>query len=483
MGLEILNYSSVFESLGNLLYYLYNLGRSRPPFLCQELLVEILSWLPVKSLVRFRCVSKSWKSLISDSRFVKLHLQRSSSRVNADFSHAHFLTLCDTHAFDRTYISSRCMSSLVDTHSTTAASPVCCLSGYDSIGACNGLVGLSYTYYVKRKRFFRVCFWNPATRLMSQRSPRLRSSGYFGFGYDCSCDTYKVVSVCPEETMVNVYNMGDDRWRRIQVVPLPRLRLMPPAVYVSNNINWLATLPIDILYGNHGADLMDADPYVIVSFDLGKQKYTQLSLPYCPRSMNDYWEFLPVLGVLRGCLCISENNDKIGNFEVWQMKEFGVQRSWTRLFSIHGYENFIQLPCFAMCISDNGDALLLSVSGASRGVLYTFRDKKSRGVLYTFRDKKFQGTEIANEIDGCYTENYIESLMCIKTNLFGFLNIVSDQIKRVYKVNKGCSYRYLRDGLKSSLERLRAPSKSDIVTAIAANDLPVADGLLSGFPT
>ncbi|XP_020972879.1 uncharacterized protein LOC107629816 [Arachis ipaensis] len=38
-----------------------------------ELVEKILLWLPVKSLIRFRCVSKKWLSLVSDSRFAKLH--------------------------------------------------------------------------------------------------------------------------------------------------------------------------------------------------------------------------------------------------------------------------------------------------------------------------------------------------------------------------------------------------------------------------
>ena len=42
--------------------------------------LKILSWLPVKALLRFRCVCKSWKSLMLDLSFVKLHLQRSYCR-------------------------------------------------------------------------------------------------------------------------------------------------------------------------------------------------------------------------------------------------------------------------------------------------------------------------------------------------------------------------------------------------------------------
>ncbi|KAK7256995.1 hypothetical protein RIF29_30649 [Crotalaria pallida] len=58
-------------------------ARSRhSPFLLEELIEEILSRLPVKSLAQCRCVSKSWYLLISDPKFIKLHLDRSPKYAN-----------------------------------------------------------------------------------------------------------------------------------------------------------------------------------------------------------------------------------------------------------------------------------------------------------------------------------------------------------------------------------------------------------------
>jgi hypothetical protein len=47
-------------------------------FLPVELITEILSLLSVKIIVQFKCVSKLWNTLISDSNFVDKHLKLSS---------------------------------------------------------------------------------------------------------------------------------------------------------------------------------------------------------------------------------------------------------------------------------------------------------------------------------------------------------------------------------------------------------------------
>uniref|UniRef100_A0A0D9WMC3 F-box domain-containing protein n=1 Tax=Leersia perrieri TaxID=77586 RepID=A0A0D9WMC3_9ORYZ len=41
----------------------------------EEIVEQILLRLPVKSIVRFRSVCKSWQSMIADPRFTRLHLQ------------------------------------------------------------------------------------------------------------------------------------------------------------------------------------------------------------------------------------------------------------------------------------------------------------------------------------------------------------------------------------------------------------------------
>ncbi|XP_040369750.1 F-box protein At2g23160 isoform X2 [Rosa chinensis] len=49
-------------------------------------IVEILSWLPAKSLLRFRCVCKAWRALISDPYFIRKHLSRINTKINSSYS-------------------------------------------------------------------------------------------------------------------------------------------------------------------------------------------------------------------------------------------------------------------------------------------------------------------------------------------------------------------------------------------------------------
>ncbi|KAL5769476.1 hypothetical protein ACOSP7_013630 [Xanthoceras sorbifolium] len=42
----------------------------------EDMIIEILSILPVKSLIRFRCVSKSWYALVKSSSFISKHLKK-----------------------------------------------------------------------------------------------------------------------------------------------------------------------------------------------------------------------------------------------------------------------------------------------------------------------------------------------------------------------------------------------------------------------
>nr|AFK35561.1 unknown [Lotus japonicus] len=218
-------------------------------FLPWEIQVEILSWLPVKTLMQFKCVCKSWKSLISnDKLFKKNHLHKSARNNHCLFT----LQVGEGcyHDEDEDHCLVPCpVRRLVEDPSSLIDEDGCCnLKGkYWLIDSCNGLVCFRYTWgytwgydYLQGRCRFR--FWNPATRLWSKKSPTLiMDRMLFGFGYDDSSDTYKVVGIAISlrghwETAV--YCMGDSCLREIS--SKPSLGLSPMTHWHWTVCGWLS---------------------------------------------------------------------------------------------------------------------------------------------------------------------------------------------------------------------------------------------------
>ncbi|XP_057428546.1 F-box/kelch-repeat protein At3g23880-like [Lotus japonicus] len=171
------------------------------PILPLDLEIEILSRLPVKTLMQFVSVCKSWKSLIiQDPPFAKLHLNRSPKNT-----HIVLAIKDDPYGIENrdswvVPCSVRCLtedpSSVIDVEGGYH------LKRNHIIGSCNGLVCLGNYYDGGPIEEFWVQLWNPATHLMSKKSPtfhlRMQTStdaprvkANLGFGYDNSNDSYK----------------------------------------------------------------------------------------------------------------------------------------------------------------------------------------------------------------------------------------------------------------------------------------------------
>ncbi|XP_058756989.1 F-box/kelch-repeat protein At3g23880-like [Vicia villosa] len=263
--------------------------RRSPVYLPEELVAEVLSILPVKSLLQLRCVSKSWKSLISNPIFVKQHLNRSTRNAN--------LTL---------------VSSFLN----------------------EGVAAFCISFFNEHTEM-RLRVWNPATRAISEK---LGFSSYdnvshpptLTFGYDDSTDTYKVTYFIPNRRGVRVLSLGHNVWRNIQNSPQ-----------------------------DHGFKLR---------FDEGP-------------IIN------PNLRVLRDCLCFSHDFNQT-HFVIWQMKEFGVEDSWTQLLKISYHSNLqIDYPfdefhhsLVPLCLLEKNDTLLLTYTYQRHITLYNWRDNRVKRI-------------------------------------------------------------------------------------------------------
>ncbi|XP_057439220.1 F-box/kelch-repeat protein At3g23880-like isoform X2 [Lotus japonicus] len=315
-----------------------------------ELWIEILSWLPVKTLMRFSCVSKSWKSLIYQDRdFKKLHLDRSPKNNNQVI-----LTLQKPLFSGRTFFpfpvrrllqdQEPSSSSIIDDIPFEEEDEDEEDNYHDTIGSCNGLVCL---YGINdHGLWFRL--WNPATRFRFHKSPPLDavigSTLHFAFGYDHSRDTYKVVVLCSiyygrrlgGQLLTMVHCIGDSCWRQISRDPgLPVELDHTNGLFVGGCVNWVA---------------LDDLQRRIVSFDIHDETYQSLSLP----------------------------------------KEYGVPESWTRMLSI-SYQHFqcndvILRHRWLVCLCGDGNILMLAKDEGGLVIIFNLSDNSVKYIKFPQKD-------------------------------------------------------------------------------------------------
>ncbi|KAL6526132.1 hypothetical protein OROMI_029772 [Orobanche minor] len=156
------------------------------PTLSDDLINEILVRLPVKSLVRFESVSKTWSSLIKDPAFVKSRL-------------FHAMTIeTDRTLFVKRYSRNNHFAVLhVDSRQIVADLELPYPRGesFRLVGSANGIVCV---YVNLNTRPTSIYLWNPAIRqykLIPSYSVSHYSRGVLGFGYDPIDDDFKVVRV------------------------------------------------------------------------------------------------------------------------------------------------------------------------------------------------------------------------------------------------------------------------------------------------
>ncbi|XP_030936233.1 F-box/kelch-repeat protein At3g23880-like [Quercus lobata] len=203
----------------------------------EEIVFEILARLPVKSLLRFRCVCNSWYSYITIPNFISTHLlchnHDGGYAVHMPKTTVISPSLCRPHSQICTAASDRMFETVSEfrIHFTFQF-------GYpDFVSSCNGIMCLAdYRPF----KFKDVYLWNPSIRkfkrlldtCLTQLCPvRL------GFVYDSQNNDYKFVRIswgCPQlmpPLEVEVYSLSSDLYKRVELGILWR-----PSVVATNFI-------------------------------------------------------------------------------------------------------------------------------------------------------------------------------------------------------------------------------------------------------
>nr|WRO64607.1 MYB transcription factor protein [Rosa persica] len=334
----------------------------------EDIVVRILCRLPVKSLIRFTCVSKRWRSIIiSDPQFRKSHFQLACHRRN--------LT---RRVLISTYPSQVPKPCGTDTQSHRLPSRFQSLSDSCSVNnlsfpleentlqvmaSCNGLVLLG-EYYL---RYYKnLSIWNPSTRFFrkipsssfgfSMTDSNDGKKGYlgwasYGFGYVSSTDDYKLVLVVPAVggfLEMHVFSLRADSWKLIKAPYSAWPGLTGGrGTYSNGAIHWL------IGRRNGISDT------VIYAFDLAVEEFRLVPLHVSYQNNLN----LRSLVHLEGCLCVwSRKRNDLTVCECWAMREYGVPESWVKLFqiSVNDLPDVASIYCnWDMCFVTEGVTVVI----------------------------------------------------------------------------------------------------------------------------
>ncbi|KAJ0555286.1 putative F-box domain-containing protein [Helianthus annuus] len=305
------------------------------PLAIQE---EIMKRLPTKSLLQFRSVSKTWKSLIDSSKFIADYSVRQT--------HDNHLLVCYRDD-EINYVS------IVD--DDVQPFPVFPLITTPVPGGLSmpTIIGSSHGLFCMFHRSGKsILVWNPSIRIRKSVSVDVPYvQGYrmvFGFTV-CPCTSdpkvvkisYTRLSNLEDNTItctpwqVEVYTMSSRAWRSIPNINQPRnsIVLWSSQVAIGEVIYWLA---LDAVHINK----MATSRYnMIVSFDTTSHSFMEISLPADTLARPHYLG-LSISKLKESLVVIDQGKNNV--YDVWMMVEHGVPNSFSKLFTINRPDTSIE---------------------------------------------------------------------------------------------------------------------------------------------
>ncbi|XP_074313466.1 F-box protein CPR1-like [Silene latifolia] len=315
----------------------------------------ILTKLPAKSLGRFKCVSKSWQTLISSPNFIRLYHQHAlSSDTNR---YIVFIENRDTRRYSDTLQLHHLNSSLAP----PLVCPFSCPKPQSAnMAPCKVKIVASTEFFLLTRcdsnesslDFSSLVLVNPTTgsyytlpfdKKPSSYGSLKASSLKYGLCFDEANDNYKVVRIIEYEyetesesddifhgmitkREVVIYSMKKNKWKKIERKRTRSYRMKGDIAVVGRLLH--------TIFHYSGNDLTKEE-FRIGCFDIIAEEWVHdVTLPPV-QNLNGY-----DLHVFEGLLCISGSDKEsvaagtYTSYSVWVMKEYGVEDSWVKLMSI-----------------------------------------------------------------------------------------------------------------------------------------------------
>ncbi|KAF9610603.1 hypothetical protein IFM89_023491 [Coptis chinensis] len=257
----------------------------------------ILNRLPVKSLLRFKCVSKLWCAMIVEPEFTTSHLTCTTEKSSSSIAGFFQVKYKDSKKQSCDYI----FVNKEENPEYFSVQPKQ-WPGTSRAGDCNGL------FCFRSRSGFEIC--NPSTHevlyhpLPPRPPPHCVVS--YGFGFDPLKNEYKVVQIVDgkgsfRRCMVCTLGSNNSSWKGITVASNLSKCLNHSSLRGSRRLGLIVNSD-GALYSNGALHWYFRWPHIVMSFDI---HYEKLSLIRGPNRENDFRRYRCFLTEWQGCLCVA----------------------------------------------------------------------------------------------------------------------------------------------------------------------------------
>lgn len=389
-----------------------------------EITIEILSRLPVKSLLRFKSVCKTWYDLIETPDFISKHLETQVTLVPTSLLETFMKQIWDDHEMllicndgfnnDRVKLD----FPFLDRRNN------CCPFEYNEpscvsvVGTCNGLVCIHFSHVG-----YPLILCNPSTRKFQEisgakwnlldDSTNVKQVS-FGFGFHPRANDYKLIRIVlysntrfQGNIRADLYVMSTNTWTEIDVNKLSPFFGEINECGEYDNIRQIhGTSASAVLNGVFywPARVVPTNQVVVMSFDMGDEVFKRIRTPVClDRTWDETnWQFVELSDKL--ALVVSSNARA---FDVWVLNE--DKSSWTNQVKLGSF------PRIATFMGYGEDGYSTVVGGGKNGELLVIEHKVSGDLkLFSYDTKTRNNTEIYfGKVSGEYScvDLYVGTLL------------------------------------------------------------------------